>query len=84
MKPTKPSRLERRIENSVNTGICAAVTVSASFAFAATNLMPLALFTGLVASILSTVTVIILVLIERDIEVIRRGPLIVVRLPLDE
>ncbi len=80
----KPSRLERRIEASVTTGLCAAVSTTAAFGFALGGLAPLALFTGLVAAVLSSVNVVALFLIERDIEVIRTKSRVLVSLPLDD
>ena len=80
----KPSRLERRIEASFTTGICAALCISASFVFHLSGLTPLALFVGLVAVILAAANVAIISLVERDIEVIRGHRHRVVRLPLDD
>lgn len=80
----KPSRLERRIEASVATGICAAVSASAAFAFSLSGLSPLALFAGLVACVLSVANVAVNCLVERDIEVIRGHEHRVVFLPLDD
>lgn len=80
----RPTRLERRIEANITLGICTAVTASAAFVFQLAGLEPLALFVGLMVVPMATANTIVGMLIERDIEIIRSKPRVMVRLPIED